>query len=70
MTASLAEVPTSSIRQKVMRLDLFHLSERGTTWQREIFGGTTTFMTMGYIIFWPVPWPPSVWVYWPTIPSL
>ena len=34
-----------------MRLDLFHLSERGTTWQREILGGTTTFMTMGYIIF-------------------
>ncbi len=34
-----------------MRLDLFHLNERGTTWQREILGGTTTFMTMGYIIF-------------------
>ena len=34
-----------------MRLDLFHLSERGTTWQRELLGGTTTFMTMGYIIF-------------------
>ena len=34
-----------------MRLDLFRLSERGTTWQREILGGTTTFMTMSYIIF-------------------
>ena len=34
-----------------MRLDLFHLSEKGTTWQRELLGGTTTFMTMGYIIF-------------------
>lgn len=37
--------------QKFMRLDLFRLSGRGTTWQREILGGTTTFMTMGYIIF-------------------
>ena len=34
-----------------VRVDLFHLSERGTTWQKEILGGTTTFMTMGYIIF-------------------
>ena len=37
--------------QKFMRVDLFRLSGRGTTWQREILGGTTTLMTMGYIIF-------------------
>ncbi|BAS27380.1 permease [Limnochorda pilosa] len=30
---------------------LFHLQAAGTTWQRELVGGLTTFMTMAYIIF-------------------
>lgn len=30
---------------------LFHLQAQGTTWQRELVGGLTTFMTMAYIIF-------------------
>ncbi|RLE08906.1 MAG: NCS2 family permease [Candidatus Aminicenantes bacterium] len=29
----------------------FRLEEAGTTWPREFLGGTTTFMTMSYIIF-------------------
>ncbi|MCD6192229.1 MAG: NCS2 family permease, partial [Candidatus Aminicenantes bacterium] len=29
----------------------FGLKEAGTTWSRELLGGTTTFMTMSYIIF-------------------
>lgn len=29
----------------------FRLEEAGTTWSREFLGGTTTFMTMSYIIF-------------------
>ena len=29
----------------------FKLKENKTTWQREVFGGLTTFMTLAYIIF-------------------
>ncbi len=29
----------------------FKLTERNTTWQREVSGGATTFMTLSYIIF-------------------
>ena len=34
-----------------MTFKLVQLRGTGTTWQKEILGGTTTFMTMGYIIF-------------------
>lgn len=30
---------------------MFHLGELGTTVRTEILGGTTTFLTMAYIIF-------------------
>ncbi len=29
----------------------FQLKKNKTTWQREVFGGLTTFMTLAYIIF-------------------
>jgi AGZA family xanthine/uracil permease-like MFS transporter len=32
-------------------LNFFKLQEHGTTWQREVLGGITTFLAMSYIIF-------------------
>lgn len=44
-TAPAADAGSSSLLER-----LFHLSERGTTWGREVRGGLVTFVTISYIL--------------------